>query len=107
MPHLQELVKLHDAAKVQIVGINSYDQPADVTRGIEEHGVTWTVVVQDESAPICEQYRVAAFPTYIVLDAEGRIRAKPFGGTQVDGVIEELLAEMEAGSGQGGSEGSR
>lgn len=95
MPHLQELVKLHKDDPFEIFGINAYDEPEAVTKGIKDHGVTWTVVTQDREAPICDQYRIAAFPTYIVLDAEGRIRAKPMGGQQLDGVIEALLAELK------------
>lgn len=95
MPHLRELVKLHKDQPFEIFGINAYDEPAAVAKGIKDFDVNWTVVTQAREAPICKQYRVAAFPTYIVLDGEGRIRAKPSGGEQLDGVIEALLAEME------------
>jgi hypothetical protein len=86
-------VKLHADDDFVLVGINSYDDPAAVAEGIERFGIEYPVVVQDETAPICRQYRVGAFPTYIVLDREGRIRARPMGATQLDAVVEALLKE--------------
>ena len=95
MPHLRELVKLHQNERFELVGINAYDDAEAVAEGIDEYGVTWPVVTQTKQTPICEQYRVRAFPTYIVLDGEGRIRAKPRTGSQLDAVIEHLLEEQK------------
>lgn len=93
-------MKLHADEDFVLVGINSYDDAEAVAKGIQDFEPNYPVVVQDASAPICRQYAVGAFPTYIVLDGEGRIRAKPMGATQLDGVIEALLAERK-GQGQG------
>lgn len=89
-------MKLHAADDFKLVAINSYDEPEAVRKGIEDFGIEYTVVVQDQSAPICEAYRVQAFPTYLVLDWEGRIRATPNSSEALDQVVEELLQELRS-----------
>ena len=76
-----------------LVGVNARDTPEQVAAGIERYGVTWTVALQAMSLPICDQYKVGAFPTYVVLDRDGKVRARTNSGVQVDGIVEALLKE--------------
>jgi hypothetical protein len=89
-------VKLHADDEFELVAINSYDEPDAVRKGIEDFGIEYTVVMQEQSAPICKAYRVQAFPTYLVLDWEGRIRAWPGSPEALDELVEDLLQELRS-----------
>jgi len=95
MPHLKELVKLHEGQPFAIVGVNTNDEPDAFRKGVEEFGVSWISAYQGEESPISDLYRVVGYPTYVLLDAEGRIVYKGHSSSAVDAPIRELLAAMK------------
>ena len=80
MPHLRELVELYKDAPFALVGVNCYDDEDSFKAGVEKHGVSWISAFQGEQAPIAEQYQVQGFPTYVLIDHEGKIVSKSHGG---------------------------
>ena len=95
MPHLKELVKLHQDQPFALIGINTGDSPKQYRDGLEKFGVTWISAYQGEDSPIADLYRVRGYPTYVLLDAEGRIVQKGHSGTAMDKPIERLLESMK------------
>ncbi len=95
MPHLKELVKLHKDQPFAVVGIDCYDDEEKYRKGLEKHGLTWISAYHGEGEnPIAKMYRVEGFPTYYLIDAEGRIVSKGHDGTAFDEKIVELLAAL-------------
>lgn len=98
MPHLQELVELHKDEPFVLIGVNSNDAPDVYRAGLETYGVSWLSAYQGELNPITELFNVSMFPTYVLIDATGKIRNRTNTGTSVDAVIDKLLKEVkEAG----------
>ena len=100
MPALRSLVERHADAPFQLIGINEGDGKEDFTKGMREHRVNWLVAYQgagQRSGPITELYRVQAFPTIYVIDADGVIRYMNRRGAALDRAVEELLAELAEG----------
>lgn len=95
MPHLRELVKLHENKPFAIIGVNTGDSETAYRKGLEEHGVTWISAYQGEQTPIAELFAVKGYPTYYLLDPEGRIVAKGHSSKELDQPIAALLAELE------------
>lgn len=95
MPHLSELVKLHSEAPFAVIGINTGDEPDVYRKGLTDYEVTWISAYQGKTAPIADLYRVSGYPTYVLLDAEGRIVSKGHSSTAMDKPIKRLLAELE------------
>jgi hypothetical protein len=95
MPHLKELVKLHEDSPFAVVGVNTGDGPEAFRRGMKEHQLPWISAFQGKDAPIAELYRVRGFPTYFVLDADGRIVYKGHDGKAADRSVAQLLKQME------------
>lgn len=95
MPHLQELVKLHADEPFALIGINTGDDEKSYRNGLEKYGVTWISAYQGSDSPIADLYRVRGYPTYVLLDAEGRIIEKGHSGKAMDQPIERLLAAMK------------
>lgn len=96
MPHLAELVQLHQDDPFALIGINTGDDPEEYREGLEKFGVTWISAYQGEESAISKLYRVTAFPTYFVLDREGVIRATGHSHEEMQKVVERLLADRES-----------
>jgi thioredoxin-related protein len=96
MPHLRELVKLHQDRPFALIGINTGDSPEGYRKGLEDHGVSWISAYQGEETPIADMYRVRGYPTYFLIDADGKIVMTGHSGSAMDDKIEELLEKAEA-----------
>jgi hypothetical protein len=96
MPHLRELVELNKDNPFALIGINTND-PENVFRtGVKEHGVTWLSAYQRQPmAPISDLYKVTGYPTYILIDGEGKIVAKD-AEAKSGATIAKLVAELKA-----------
>ena len=96
MPHLQELVKLHENDPFVLIGVNTGDAPDDYRAGLEKYGVTWLSAYQGEDgSPIADQFAVEGYPTYVLIDAEGTIQHRGHAGEAVDELIVGLLEKVE------------
>ena len=95
MPHLRELVKLHGDQPFAIIGVNTGDDPETFRSGTEEFEVSWISAYQGEETPIADLYRVNGYPTYFLLDTEGRIVQTGHSSTAMDAPIKKLMAELE------------
>lgn len=71
------------------------DSPDDVRKEITSDGVDWIVVTDGTLGPISKQWRVTEWPTFILVDAQGRIRRRATGnvGKRLMTWVEELIAE--------------
>lgn len=97
MPHLKALVERHENDNFELIGINTNDAPDTYKEGLEEHGVTWMSAYQGRQSPISSLYGVTGYPTYLVLDVDGKIAYRGHSGTAIDKVVEGLLAKNEGG----------
>lgn len=95
MPHLQELVKLHQDEPFALIGINTGDDEETYRKGLEQYKVTWLSAYQGDTSPIAELFGVSAYPTYLVIDAKGVIRHRGHDGTACDAVVAKLLEEVK------------
>ena len=95
MPHLRELVKLHAERPFAIIGVNTGDSPDDFKKGVKDHGVSWITAYQGEKTPIADLFRVSGYPTYYLLDVDGKIAAKGHSSKAMDEEIEKLLAKLD------------
>lgn len=95
MPHLKELVKLHEDDPFALIGINTGDSEEDYHEGLKEFELTWLSAYQGEESPIADLYAVSGYPTYLVIDAKGVIRHRGHDGPACDKVVADLLEEMK------------
>lgn len=97
MPHLRELVKLHKDEPFALIGINTGDSEADYRKGLEDYEVTWLSAYQGRTTPIADLYSVRGYPTYVLIDAEGKVVQVGHSGEAMDEPIKRLLAELSKG----------
>ena len=89
-------MKRHADEPFALVGINAYDDRRAYEKGLKDFKVTWISAYQGaEEAPIADLYRVAGFPTYVLLDAQGRIVAKGHSSQAMERPIAQLLEAMD------------
>ncbi|MFT7667842.1 MAG: cytochrome oxidase Cu insertion factor (SCO1/SenC/PrrC family) [Planctomycetota bacterium] len=95
MPHLQTLVERHQDDAFELIGVNTGDSPEAYSAGLETYGVTWLSAYQGAESAIAKMYQVTGYPTYVLIDANGKIRARGHNGEAMDETIAELLAEAK------------
>ena len=97
MPHLKELVKLYDDQPFAIIGVNSGDTVDAYKTGIEKYGLTWISAYQhDNNEMLNELFKVQGFPTYFLIDAEGKIASVGHRSKSLDATIKKLVEAVEA-----------
>jgi len=101
MPHLQALVQRHQDDPFTLIGINAFDDEEAYRGGLEKFGVTWLSAYQGKENTISDGWAIEGFPTYVLIDAEGKIRERGHLGDEMDAPIAELLAELERSKGGG------
>src|SRR6516162_1036830 len=96
-PHERSLVKRLENRPFALIGINSDQDRNALKKVLEEEKITWRSFWNGGSTngPISNAWKVRGWPTIYVLDGNGVIRAREVRGEAMDGVVDELLAEME------------
>ncbi|MEZ6016001.1 MAG: TlpA disulfide reductase family protein [Planctomycetota bacterium] len=96
MPHLQGLVELHKDNPFALIGINTGDPVDKYRQGLKDFGVTWLSAYQGATSPIAELYKVTGYPTYVLIDAEGKIAGIGHNGKAYDETIAKMVAELKS-----------
>jgi thiol-disulfide isomerase/thioredoxin len=97
IPREKALVERMKGRPFAMLGVNTDVDAGAARKVMEAKGVTWPNW-QDGGpgeGPIAELYRVRGYPT-LVLDGEGKIRAKDAYGSSPDQLVAKLVAEQEA-----------
>ncbi|QDU68293.1 TlpA family protein disulfide reductase [Engelhardtia mirabilis] len=88
-----ELAERFDQRPFTVVGINSDDDPAAARTRFDEAGYDWRNVWEGRrSGPWTQSWHVRSFPTYFLLDADGRIVAVE---QDLDAIIPRLESALE------------
>ena len=89
MPDMQ---KFHENTEVKILAVNLIEtesSPEVVPEFLEELGLTFQVLLDDESK-LANDYKIAAYPTSFMIDSNGRIQFKTLGAINYDIMIQEF-----------------
>ncbi|MFT7485872.1 MAG: acid phosphatase family membrane protein YuiD [Candidatus Paceibacteria bacterium] len=98
MPHLQELVERHKSDAFVLIGVNTGDNPEAYRAGLDKYGVSWLSAYQGESSKIADLYCVLGYPSYVLIDAAGKIRERGHNAQAMDSLIAKLLKEAKKSS---------
>lgn len=98
MPHLQTLVERHKDDPFVLIGVNTGDSVDAYREGLEKFGVSWISAYQGKTSPIADLFRVTGYPTYVLIDANGKIRERGHSGEAMDEAIVGLLSEAKKAS---------
>jgi thiol-disulfide isomerase/thioredoxin len=94
VPHLNELQDKFKGKNFKIISINSYDSREDVSWFCNKHKTNFSVLLNGKE--VAEKYGVNGFPTFFIIDKEGKIIYSGAGydksiQSEVEHVIEKAL----------------
>ena len=95
MPHLKELVERHKDDPFVLIGINVGDEPEAYRKGVKDFELTWLSAYEGNDSAIAALYSVSGYPTYLVLDVDGKIVNRGHGPKEIDKVIADLVAKAK------------
>lgn len=91
MPILDALWREEGGGRLMVVGVSvDTDPPAAVAKWIEERGFGYPIALGDQE--LAMRFGILGFPSLVVIDAAGRIRARHTGVWSRD----EIEAQLEA-----------
>ena len=93
LPKLQAAYEKYNADGLEILGVDSGDSRVKLEAFLAERKITWPQTMEADKGPIATLYRVTGWPTYFLLDRDGKIVVA--GGTELDLPAE--LAKLFAG----------
>jgi thiol-disulfide isomerase/thioredoxin len=99
-PNLRALFRQHAPSALRIIGVHSpetaYEKDsANVAASLKEQGIAWPVALDNDFA-LWNAYGVDAWPTQMIFDRHGKLRATIVGEGQDDKInstIDALIAE--------------
>ena len=92
---LPRLKKYYDPAhpeKLQIIAVSVDDSKRDVEKEIKKEGYQWPNIAQLKGwdSPVAVEYGVSSTPTFILLDKDKKIIAKPGNITELEKILQNL-----------------
>ena len=80
-PVQKELLRKYSRDQVVLIEVNSDSEKSldKVRRKISNDGLEWIVVTDGSDGPVSEAWQISAWPTYFVLDRDGKIRRRSTG----------------------------
>lgn len=94
LPNLKECYNKHkDSGKFEIVSIDCNDTEAKWKAAVKQHDMAWTQVKSEKQNDIATLYGVSGYPTFIIINPEGKIIKRYVGSepamyTYVDSLFE-------------------
>lgn len=92
IPHNNELAAKYKERDVMLIGICTANGQEKYQQVVEGRGVKYPSV-RDPDSKTAESFNVMWYPTYVVVDRKGNVRAIGVATDKVEAVIERLLAE--------------
>ena len=95
IPSQRDLMEEMKGRPFTFLGVVSDGRNDDARKVIESRSITWPNILAGGQA-ITERYHIEGFPSHIVIDAQGVIRAKGFDIAEPHSVLDPLVKEAEA-----------
>ncbi len=98
VPHEIELANEFKSHPFAIVGANGDRDPADGLKTAQEHGILWpSFQINDkDGASISDLWGIEAWPTIVLIDADGVIRKTWTGDQETDEIRQEIQSAIDA-----------
>ena len=90
-PFLERLYKAHRGDAVSFVGISQSDA-ADTREFIDEYGVTFPIVTDEDGYPASNNYGLTTVPTIFLIAPDGKVSVSSVGFCKAD--IEKIAKEL-------------
>jgi len=100
IPHEKELVERFGSAQFAVVGVNADKKLALAREVVARHDISWRSfrVKRDDESSIADDWHIAGYPTFYLIDAEGVVMGNWLGmppQTELEAKIGALIAKHE------------
>jgi peroxiredoxin len=95
IPKEQKLVETFKDRPFTLLAVCADADLETAQKTVKEHGIDWTCWFDGQNGPIVRDYNVQRWPTFYLLDKDGRIAAKNLDRDQMDIQIAQLLEQKE------------
>lgn len=92
-PHEKKLVVKYAGRPFALVGVNADPSPYELQATQEKAGLTWVSFWDGVGGKIATGFAVDRFPTFVLLDPEGKVRWQHVGVPD-DGQLEKKIDEL-------------
>lgn len=92
IPHLKELHTKYKDKGLVVIGIHTRNGADKAAAYVKDEQIPYPIAV-DEKGKTVETYGVDSFPDYYLIDRKGNLRVADLANSEVDRVLEILLAE--------------
>ena len=95
LPKLKKYYNPAHPEKLQIIAVSVDDNKRDVEKEIKKEGYQWPNIAQLKGwdSPIAVEYGVSSTPTFILLDKDKKILAKPGNINELEKILQNLKTE--------------
>lgn len=93
-PELVAAYENYHSRGFEIIGVDSGDTKAQLTKFIAENRMTWPQTMESDKGPLATLFRVTGWPTYFLIDREGKFIV---AGSQGDFKLSDALAKIFGG----------
>lgn len=96
IPEEQKLIETFDGQPFALLAVNN-DQELTVAQDTaEKKGIDWPCWYDGQDQPIHKDYNVLMWPTFYLIDPEGKIAAKDVAPTEVAAEVKKLMEQYES-----------
>ena len=95
-PANRELVKKFKEDPFQLISVMGDRKPETVAEAVEAGDINWLTTWDGDDGPIASKWNINSWPTLIVVDHKGVIRAKESVAKEREALIENLIKEAES-----------
>jgi thiol-disulfide isomerase/thioredoxin len=98
IPREKALVERMKGRPFAMLGVDNDADAGTASKVMKVQGVTWPNWHDGnpDAGPIAKLYHVRGYPTIYVIDAQGKIRSRKSHGSELDQLVQKLVAEQEA-----------
>jgi len=95
LPILQGLYEGYRGQKLEIIGITVDRNAEELKKFLQERKIPWVHLYQvgEHRQPTVERYGITSFPTYVVVNKEGKVVSLTTEAKELDSVVGQLLRQ--------------
>ncbi len=95
IPHEKKLLEQFKDKPFAILGVAVSHSEDELRKFLNKTPLPWPNIFDNNPGLLAQDWNIDGFPTMIIIDAEGVIRYRDYGGPDIESTIQKLLTEME------------
>ncbi len=95
LPHTKELIQKYRDKPFAVLGVSADRSSGDLQQFLLRDPLPWSNIYAGASSDLLRRWQITAFPTVVLIDAEGVVRERIVGANPgaIDRAVAELLDE--------------